>query len=265
MAPRKYHLGVGVIVYIAFSVLFYYWFLGNPIYLPAKIFGIAGNYVIPINRTLSSADILYLAVSFLLVLTGAEVADYDKAIMWMQHRDWFTHSSILPTIFAAIVMIFTMFNVGDPLQSLFYNPGVSGILSLIMVPFVLGAASHLLLDWFPPIDVKELTSVKGSLEAGHQAADFFISGMTGKELIRRLQGMALVHFWWEVAVPKEQKKSRSKVQKYEMRKTLDSEKSRLYYTVNALILLLVAALLMLQYILIEFSTASQQLMMLLLL
>ena len=266
MAPRKYHLGVGIIVFIVFSVLFYYWLLGSNFYIPAKIFGITSVpwFPIPINRTLTSADIIYLALALILVLTGAEIADYDKAIMWMQHRDFITHSFVIPTIFAAIVMIYTVVQTGNPLQALLYNPGVNNVLLIAMVPFLLGAASHLFLDYFPPINLKYLNRQERALEAGYQAADFYISGMTGKEIFRRLQGMALIHFWWEIKVPKEQKKKKSKVQRYEMRKTLPSRKSQIYYTVNGLILMAVSGLLMLQYFLLESAIALQQLILLLL-
>ncbi len=264
MAPRKYHLAVGVIVFIVFSALFYYWLLNVPVYLPGKLFGLTDVYAIAVPRTFSSADIIYLAVALLLVLTGAEIADYDKAIMWMQHRDWLTHSLVIPTVFAAIVMIYTLVRVGNPLQALLYNPGVNNVLLIAMVPFVLGAASHLFLDYFPPIDLKNLNRQERALEAGYQAADLYISGMTGKELFRRLQGSALVHFWWEVKVPKEEKKKKTKVQRYEMRKTLPSRKSQAYYIANGLVLMLVAGLLMLQYFLLESAYAAQQLILILL-
>ncbi|MGQ9722620.1 MAG: hypothetical protein ACUVXA_15015 [Candidatus Jordarchaeum sp.] len=263
MAPRKYHLAAGIIIYAAFSTIFYYWLLSTSYYVPASLFGITDIPVIILNRTLSSADIIYLAIALLLVLTGAEIADYDKAIMWMQHRDWLTHSFILPTIFAAIVMIFTSIQIGNPYQAIFYNPRVNSVLLIGMASFVLGAASHLFLDYFPPIKVEELTSKRGSLEAGYQMADFYIAEMTAKELFRRLQGTALVHFWWAIAMPKEQKNKKSKVQKYEMKKTLDSKRSQQYYLANGLLLMLVAGLLLLQYFLIEFSSATQQLILLL--
>ncbi|MHA1208920.1 MAG: hypothetical protein ACTSSA_06170 [Candidatus Freyarchaeota archaeon] len=264
MAPRKYHLGVGILVFVAFSSLFYYWYLGIPVYIPAKLFGITGPPIIPISRTLNSADIIYLAITLLLVLTGAEIADYDKAIMWMQHRDFLTHSCVIPTIFAVIVMVFTVVQIGDPIQSLLFDTGVNNVLLIAMVSFILGAASHLLLDYFPPVNLKELHKEEKALEAGHEAADLFISGMTGKELFRRLQGSALVHFWWEIKVPKEGGRSRGKAKRYEMRKTLPSRQSQIYYLANAGILILVALLLMVQYFILEFGTAAQQLLLLLL-
>nr|MDO8081747.1 hypothetical protein [Candidatus Freyarchaeota archaeon] len=242
MAPRKVHLAVGLIVYFAFTIIFYYWYLGLSNYLPLKMFGTV--LLIPLKRTLTSADMIYLAVALLLVLTGAEIADYDKAIMWLQHRDWLTHSCILPGIFSAIVIVFTFVQIGNPLQTLIFNPAVNTALLLGLAVFSLGAASHLFLDYFPPIKPEELHSKKGSLVAGHEAADYYISGMTGQELFRRLEGTALVHFWWQVEVEKEEKKPRSRGKGYELRRTLQPRQSQAYYMLNGTVLLIIAGLLL---------------------
>jgi hypothetical protein len=261
MAPRKAHLAAGIIVYVAFTIIFYYWFLGTPTYLPAKLFGLSGVpdwFPIRMPRMLTSADIIYLAVALLLVLTGAEIADYDKAVMWMQHRDWFTHSLMIPTVFSSIVMIFTMVQIGNPLQTLLFNPTINTALILGMAVFAMGAASHLFLDYFPPIKPEELHNKKGSIVAGHEAADYFVSGMTAQELFRRLEGTALVHFWWEIKVEKEVKKTRSKGKSYEMRRTLDSRHSQTYYMLNGIALLIVAGVLLLQFLLLQASLTWQQ-------
>lgn len=266
MAARKYHLSVGIIVYIAFSIAYYYWLLSIPIYIPASLLGVTGLptwFPIPLPRTLSSADPIYLVVALLLVLVGSEIADYDKAVAWMQHRDWLTHSCIIPGILSAIVMVFTVIKVGNPIQTLLFNPAVNTVLLLGMSVFALGAASHLFLDYFPPIKEAELHNKKGSLTAGHELADFYVSGMTGQELFRRLQGTALVHFWWTVSMPKEEKKKKTKQEKYAMRRTLDSKQSQAYYLTNGIILLLIAGLLFLQYFLIQAITMVQQYLILL--
>lgn len=258
MAERKVHLTVGVLIYIVFSAIFYYWFLGIPVYLPAGIFGLADFPWLPIPtpRTLTSADILYLAVALLLVLTGAEIADYDKAIMWMQHRDWLTHSCIIPGAFAIIVMVFTVVKIGNPIQTQIFNTSINTVLLLGITVFSLGAASHLLLDYFPPIKPEELHSKKESITAGHEAADYFISGMTAQELFRRLEGTALVHFWWNVEVEKEKKGKRGKG--YEFRKTLPSKQSQTYYLINGIILLIIALIALVMFLSLEFATSLQQ-------
>lgn len=260
MASRKVHLSAGIIIYIIFSILFYYWFLGTPTYLPAGMFGLASPlswWPIPIPRTLTSADIIYLAVALLLVLTGAEIADYDKAIEWMQHRDWLTHSCIIPAAFSVVVIVFTVVKIGNPVQTLIFNPAVNTTLLLGMTVFSLGAASHLFLDYFPPIKSEELHSKKGSITAGHEAADYFISGMTAQELFRRLEGTALVHFWWNIEVEKENKKPRSK-KDYELRKTLPARQSQTYYMVNGIVLLIIAIISLAMFLVLEFTTTWQQ-------
>ncbi|MEM3587167.1 MAG: hypothetical protein QXO71_07610 [Candidatus Jordarchaeaceae archaeon] len=266
MAARKFHLATGVIIYVLFSALFYHWFLGVPIYLPAGLFGFANIPWFPISipRSLTSADIIYLVVALLLVLTGAEIADYDKAIAWMQHRDWFTHSCIIPGVLAIIVMVFTVVRVGNPLQILILNPTVDITLLLGITVFALGAASHLFLDYFPPIKSEELHSKKGSITAGHEAADYFISGMTAQELFRRLEGTALVHFWWNIQIEKEGKKTR-RAKGYEFRKTLPAKQSQTYYLINGVILLIIAITSLLMFLILQFSTTWQQFVTLLLL
>jgi hypothetical protein len=261
LASRKVHLSAGLIIYIIFTVIFYYWFLGTPTYLPAGLFGLTSPFSwlpVPIPRTLTSADIIYLAVALLLVLTGAELADYDKAIEWLQHRDWLTHSCIIPAVFSAIVMVFTVVKIGNPIQTLMFNPAVNTALLLGMTVFSLGAASHLLLDYFPPIKSEELHSKKGSITAGHEVADYFISGMTAQELFRRLEGTALVHFWWNVQVEKENKKPRSRAKSYALRKTLPPRQSQIYYMVNGIILLIIAIISLAMFLSLQSSTTWQQ-------
>jgi hypothetical protein len=153
-------------------------------------------------------------------------------------------------------MVFTVVKIGNPIQTQIFNTPVNTILLLGITIFSLGAASHLLLDYFPPIKPEELHSKKGSITAGHEAADYFISGMTAQELFRRLEGTALVHFWWNVKVEKEKKAKGGKG--YEFRKTLPSKQSQIYYLINGIILLVIALISLVMFLSLEFNTSLQQ-------
>lgn len=216
---------------------------------------------IAVGRSITSGDIIYIVVSLIMVLTGSEMADYDKMITLLQHRDWLTHSVIIPGIFSAIVLIFNIVQVGASLESMIFWPATDTTLTLAMSVFALGAASHLLLDYFPPIKIEELHSKKGSIVAGHEGSDYFISGMTAQELFRRLEGTALVHFWWNIKVAKEDtanpskgKRERKDKKDYELRRTLEPRQSQAYYLANGAALIVIALLLIWQFLLIEAST-----------
>jgi hypothetical protein len=274
MAPRKVHLAAGIIIWVAFSIIFYYWFLGTPNYLPAKLLGLTSIpywFPIRVGRSITSGDIMYVAVSLILVLTGAEMADYDKMITRLEHRDWLTHSVIIPGILSAIVLIFNVVpigaTIGSYIQSIIFGPQVDTTLVLAMSVFALGAASHLLLDYFPPIKPEELHSKKGSIEAGNEGADYFISGMTARELFRRLEGTALVHFWWNIRVKREDtsKPKGAKVRResnakdeYVVRRTLQPRQSQTYYVINGAALVVIGLLLIWQFLIAEASTTMVQ-------
>lgn len=236
MAARKYHLAVGVLVFVAFAVTFYMWYLGT--WTLTEI----GKNIFSTPRSFSSRDVVWLTIAFFLSLTGSEIADFDHAITWMNHRDWLTHSAIIPSIPAVIVLAATF-------SSTFMQEAHLALsLLLAVVPMVLTAASHLLIDLFPSVPIEELSKKGKYVELAVRMADSAIRGMILTEFGKRMSGSYLIHFWWNI-----------KTEKGKERRTLSEKKTKTWLMVNGLVLVGVALALLARYLMLELSFSVTQL------
>ncbi|MBS7248653.1 MAG: hypothetical protein QXW47_08940 [Candidatus Jordarchaeales archaeon] len=236
MAARKYHLAVGVLVFVAFAIAFYKWYLGT-----WTITEVNGN-IFSTPRSFSSRDVVWLTISFFLSLTGSEIADFDHAITWMNHRDWLTHSAIIPSIPAVVVLAATF-------SSTFMQEARLALsLLLAMVPLVLAAASHLLIDLFPSVPIEELSKKGKYVELAVRMADSAIRGMILTEFGKRMSGSYLIHFWWNI-----------KKEKGKERRTLSEKKTKTWLVINGVVLIGVALALLARYLMLELSFPITQL------
>lgn len=236
MAARKYHLAMGVLVFVAFAAAFYKWYLGT--WTLAEM----GGSVFSTPRSFSSRDVVWLTIAFFLSLTGSEIADFDHAITWMNHRDWLTHSAIIPSIPAVVVLASTFSN------TFMQEAHLALSLLLAVVPLVLAAAVHLLIDVFPSVPVEELAKKGKYVELAVRMADSAVRGMVLSEFGKRLSGSYLIHFWWTV------KRERGKE-----RRTLNERKTKTWLVLNGLVLVGVAVVLLARYFTLELSSPIAQL------
>lgn len=231
MAARKYHLAVGMLVFAAFTALYYKWYLGTWSLVQV------GETLLLRLHYITLRDIVWITIAFFLSLTGAEIADFDYAVTWMDHRDWLTHSAIIPSIPAIIVLLST-FN-GTFMQ----EPRLSLSLLLAVIPLVLAAASHLIIDIFPSVPIEDLAKKGKYVELAVRIADSVTRGMALTEFNRRMAGSYLIHFWWSV-----------KTEKGKKRRTLNEKETKTWLITNGLILAGVALILLARYIVLETQT-----------
>ncbi len=231
MAARKYHLAMGLIVFVSFAVSFYKWYLGT------WDITLIGENIIPVHHSFNSKDVVWLTIAFFLSLVGSEIADFDHAITWMNHRDWLTHSAIIPSIPATIVLAATFSN------TFMQEPRLALSLLLAVVPLLLAASVHLLIDVFPSVPIEELSKKGKYVELAVRMADSAIRGMILTEFDKRMSGSYLIHFWWKI-----------KTKKGKEKQTLNARSTKTWLIVNGLILLGVTAVLLARYFMLEMST-----------
>ncbi len=162
--------------------------------------------------TSGTDNVLWIVLSLLTCLLGAEMADFD--LLWksfLRHRNILTHSIILPGI-----LIIPVFFVQD--RTNFLLPAYGS--------FLLGYASHLLLDLFPSWKEDKY----GRITEAQEAMTWLVTGVTGKELYTVLRGTYLVHLPWYTK---------------SQRRTLNLKASRIWFVANALILIGFAIIIML--------------------
>ena len=115
--------------------------------------------VINENFGTSLADAWYLwVIGLLLAIIGSEGPDFDQLYNFMSHRDIVSHSAIFPGIVFGL-SLWWRFGHNDPLVSCF-------------VPFLLAYGSHLFLDYFPNINVRDLRN--GELRIGQKKGTFLM-------------------------------------------------------------------------------------------
>ncbi|MFX0123424.1 MAG: hypothetical protein ACFFAE_07265 [Candidatus Hodarchaeota archaeon] len=202
MANRKWHLIAAIIVFLIYIVI--YWFVDM-------------NYI----SELIDISPLWVVTAFIMALIGAEAPDWDLLLNWMHHRDIATHSVFIP-IFITITFLIQKFMAIPDDQSL--------ILALIFSPFFLGFASHLLLDLFPSVDPEKEVKEKGVTRTTAMLVGGFVSGLTGVETIKALQGTYLIHLPFKMPVKSEKERDT-----WEMRRTLPLHSSRWWLFFNGLI------------------------------
>nr|HDO81183.1 hypothetical protein [Candidatus Bathyarchaeota archaeon] len=235
MAARKYHLLFGVIVFVIFTAAYYKWYLGT------WTLTVFAGMIIPTVNTFSSKDIVWLTIAFFLCLTGAEIADFDHAITWMHHRDFLTHSAIIPAI-PAIVVLAASFT-----PTFLQEVRLASALLLAVIPFIFAAASHLLIDVFPSVPIEELSKEGKYVELAVRMADSAIRGMILSEFSKRLSGSYLIHFWWSIKTDKRE------------RHTLPEGKTKTWLVINGLILIGIALALLARYLMLESTAILTQL------
>lgn len=204
MANRKWHMITSIILYIIYCV--FYWFLYTEGDLPAP--------------GLPELAPLWLITGFLMALIGAEAPDWDLLINWMHHRDILTHSIGIPLIITGTFLAQKIVTPDDPTL----------ILALVFAPFLIGFGSHLLLDLFPSVDPERELAEKGITKTTATLLGGFVSGLTGIETIKALQGTYLIHLPWRMPVVSEKKGVF-----VEMRKTYPKHLTRWWLFFNGLI------------------------------
>ncbi|MHA1214150.1 MAG: hypothetical protein ACTSR2_13120 [Candidatus Hodarchaeales archaeon] len=213
MASRKWHLVTAIIVFFLYLVLYYL------------------IDVVTVN-TLPVISPLWVSTAFLLTLVGSEAPDWDLLLNWLQHRDITTHSIFIPLLISATFIVQVFLNPEDPTQ----------IFAIIFAPFLLGFASHLLLDLFPNIDPEKELKEGGISQTTALLLKGFISGLTGLETVKALKGTYLIHLPWKTKV-----RSEKKGKKWEVRKTLPLKASRWWLFFNGILTGMLGLMLILLY------------------
>ncbi|MFW9855621.1 MAG: hypothetical protein ACFFFG_11200 [Candidatus Thorarchaeota archaeon] len=203
MANRKWHMITAILVYTIYLVT--YW---------------AVDTNIP-DLGLTDIAPLWMTLGFLMGLIGAEAPDWDLLINWMHHRDIITHSIFIPI---GITAIFFYQKFADP-----SDPTLAP-LALVFTPFLVGFASHLLLDLFPSVDPEKEVKEKGITKTTATLLGGFVSGLTGIETIKALQGTYLIHLPFRLPV-----KSEKKDKFIEIRRTFPLHTSRWWLFFSGLI------------------------------
>lgn len=210
MANRKWHLIMAIIVFIIYCIIYYL--------VDTKM-----------ASDLPDLALLWVVTALLLILIGAEAPDWDLLLSWMHHRDIITHSVIIPLTITVLFLIQYFMDSNDPTL----------ILALVFAPFCLEFASHLLLDLFPSVDPVEEAKEHGLSHTATLLLGGFVSGLTGLETIKALQGAYLVHLPFKMKV-----RSEKKQKKWEIRKTLPLRASRWWLFISGVITGLLGILLM---------------------
>jgi len=128
-------------------------FLGL-IYIPIDIIVINNNLNMP---QLKNTWVFWL-IALMLTILGSEAPDFDQLYNIMTHRDIVTHSSFYPAIIFAV--------------GLWYRLTTNHALVSAFIPFLIAYSSHLFLDYFPNIDVRDLT--KGEIRIKEKKGSFLM-------------------------------------------------------------------------------------------
>ncbi|UJG39718.1 MAG: hypothetical protein K9W45_07560 [Candidatus Heimdallarchaeum aukensis] len=147
---------------------------------------------------------LWIVISALICIIGAEFPDFD--IIWKEvfhHRYFLTHSAILPAILTLPVIAVSE-------RTNFLLP-VFGF-------FLIGNASHLLLDLFPSWKEEK----DGKIKDDAHAMAWLTTGLSGRELYSKLKGTYLIHFYPFSIKGKN---------------TLNKKATRTWFVVNALLMI----------------------------
>ena len=213
MATRKWHLFTAILVFLLY-------FLG---------------YWIIQSYFLSELPVLapfWVMTAFLMTLIGSEAPDWDFMLNWLQHRDISTHSAGIPLLITLVFFIQKFMTPTDP----------SLILALIFTPFMFGFSSHLFLDLFPGVDPEKELKKGGITHTTALLLKGFVSGLTGVERIKALQGAYLIDLPFKVKMQSEKGRK-----KWEIRKTLPLHASRWWLFFNGLFTLILGIVILIGY------------------
>jgi len=154
-------------------------FIVGAIYVPIEI--------IVINQNLGAMYLketwLFWIIALLLTILGSEGPDFDQLYGFMTHRDVLSHSAIFPGMLFGVCMWWRL-TVNHALVSAF-------------IPYFLAYGSHLFLDYFPNINIRDLTN--GTLRIGEKKGTFlmhlpfFYKSNDGKE--RRTLNVKKTETW----------------------------------------------------------------------
>jgi hypothetical protein len=208
VANRTWHLTFGFLIYIVFTVLW--------------------NLYLGWNKN----DLVWMTLGIMSVLWGADLPDYDQQMMWFEHRDIRTHSALIALTFFLVTYFLTPSDV-----YLFIAPAL-GL-------FFIGNASHFFLDEFPVWAGSGNPKKAGGLKKGGTLASarWFIEGITGAEIYKKLEGTYLIHLPMKVPEAQRQKEKSGKVEiVIHERKTMPKNATRVWLFANGMIALTLAIL-----------------------
>lgn len=177
-------------------------------------------------------NLVWMMLGIMSVLWGADLPDYDQQMMWFEHRDIRTHSALI-----AVAFFLVTYFLSPPDVYLFIAPALA--------LFFIGNASHFFLDEFPVWAGSGDPSKPGGLKKGGTLASarWFIEGVTGAELYKKLQGTYLIHLPMKVPEAERKETKSGKVEiKIQERETLGKNATRIWLFVNALICVLLAVI-----------------------
>jgi len=201
VANRAWHLTFGFLIYIVFTVV---WNLH---------FGWNKN------------NLVWMTLGIMSALWGADLPDYDLQMMWFEHRDIRTHSALITVVFFVVTYFLTPSDV-----YLFIAPAL-GL-------FFIGNASHFFLDEFPVWAGSGDPRKPGGLKKGGTLASarWFIEGITGGEIYKKLEGTYLIHLPMKIPEAERKETKGGKVEiSIHQRKTLNKNATRTWLFANALI------------------------------
>ncbi|MHA1912710.1 MAG: metal-dependent hydrolase [Candidatus Kariarchaeaceae archaeon] len=188
MANRKWHVTVGITLYFIVATL-----------LPKlNAFDFEAK-----------SDLGWLLIAFMTIVFGAEFPDLDQVYKkFFSHRDMLTHSAIVPLFLTALS---------------FYSE--DQVLKPLIAFFLLGVASHLILDILPTYKRKK----NGHLDLSSMAytVGWTIKGVRVASLTKDLNGTYLAHYPFKI-----------RIKGY---RTLNSTSSKIFFVANGLICLVLAS------------------------
>lgn len=233
MAIRKYHLLWGAISYIVFVVG--YWYISENDTVSLR----AGSEWYVINP-------IWIVGAFWMGIVGAEWPDWDQmtligGIRLFHHRDWFTHSCLLPILMTIPFVITHLDNSGDTNLEM----------GFLFAAFYFGVASHLFLDLWPCMNVDDMLRKKGIVGTSIDMTKGFFRGLTGWG--EGFGGTYLIHLPFKMPVLDVEDGDKGGA--VEMRKTLPTHASRLYLVLNGLMCIILGIFLInfvVQFEMLEF-------------
>ncbi|NHJ46985.1 MAG: hypothetical protein FK733_04275 [Asgard group archaeon] len=161
MANRTAHVTVGFIL--------------GAIYIPIDILIINNGF----SLTLLRDTWLFWVIGLYLAILGSESPDLDHLLPFMSHRDIVTHSAFFPAILFSGGMWWKYRIIKDASLAVL-NASIT-----VIIPYLLAYGSHLFLDFFPNINIKDLANgeirVKEKKGAFLMHLPFYVKDKKGKE------------------------------------------------------------------------------------
>ena len=202
MASAKYHVLAGFITFAIFAAAYFVHF---------SFFRVKPSLLALLS------DYKWITLGLFLALFGSTLSDYDLLYKYLSpwhHRSVVTHSALIPTIALLIYLYPT------PFQNY----------SILVVCFMLGFASHLILDNFPSVNIEKLIMNLKYEEAGETITTSLRIGLTpveylSKDDLKKLSGTFNIHFPQKILIGKKK------------RKTLTPKLTRLWLVSNSIIVL----------------------------